>query len=144
MTCFSLIKLLLDCTLSILCCLSFHHCLFIALLPYRFGSYLLLSAITCVALGWVTGETTVAQVADEKQLQQLRAEADVRRQELVKVRGAAAPAVAATAASQPHATDEQVTGTAAAAGTTGMDISSSLPFQPITLVFRDLRYVQLC
>eukprot|EP00877_Chromochloris_zofingiensis_P010755 jgi/Chrzof1/5933/Cz16g21030.t1 len=107
---------------------------------FMFGSYLLLSAITCVALGWVTGETTVAQVADEKQLQQLRAEADVRRQELVKVRGAAAPAVAATAASQPHATDEQVTGTAAAAGTTGMDISSSLPFQPITLVFRDLRY----
>jgi len=45
----------------------------------RLGAYLLLSALTCIALDLVTGPQRVARVPDPEQLQEVRAAAEKRR-----------------------------------------------------------------
>lgn len=51
------------------------------ILTCRFGTYVILSAATCLALDWVTGPQKVARVPDQKQLELVREAAEQRRTE---------------------------------------------------------------
>lgn len=49
------------------------------MLPRRLGAYVLLSAMTCVALDIVSGPQQVARLPDPKQLEEVRAAAEKRK-----------------------------------------------------------------